>query len=81
MAPMSIPARMTGWETSIVRTSACCMNAANKALETNAAENAFFKTVWDSQKEFAKTAIPFWAGSQTSNANLGRAYADQLAKK
>ena len=57
------------------------MNAANKALETNAAENAFFKTVWDSQKEFAKTAIPFWAGSQTSNANLGRAYADQLKKQ
>ncbi len=57
------------------------MNAANKALEKNAEENAFFKTVWDSQKAFAKTAIPFWAGAQTSNANLGRAYADQLMKK
>ena len=55
------------------------MNAANKALETNAAENAFFAEVWQSQKDFAKTAIPFWAGAQTSNANLGRAYADQLA--
>ncbi|SFR52028.1 TRAP transporter substrate-binding protein [Litoreibacter janthinus] len=57
------------------------MAAANKALETNAAENAFFKEVWDSQKEFARTAIPFWAGAQTSNANLGRAYAAELAKK
>ena len=57
------------------------MSAANKALEKNAEENAFFKTVWDSQKAFDKTAIPFWAGAQTSNANLGRAYADQLMKK
>lgn len=57
------------------------MNAANKALETNAAENEFFATVWNSQKDFAKVAIPFWAGAQTSNANLGRAYADQLMNK
>ena len=56
------------------------MNAANKALETNAAENEFFAKVWQSQKDFAKTAVPFWAGAQTSNANLGRAYADQLKK-
>jgi TRAP-type mannitol/chloroaromatic compound transport system substrate-binding protein len=54
------------------------MSAANAALEKNAAENEFFAEVWDSQKAFAKTAIPFWAGAQTSNANLGRAYADQL---
>ncbi|MYK30532.1 MAG: TRAP transporter substrate-binding protein [Boseongicola sp. SB0670_bin_30] len=57
------------------------MNAANAALENNAAENEFFATVWQSQKDFAKTAIPFWAGAQTSNANLGRAYADQLLGK
>ncbi|MYA87973.1 MAG: TRAP transporter substrate-binding protein [Boseongicola sp. SB0662_bin_57] len=57
------------------------MNAANAALETNAAENEFFAKVWQSQKDFAKTAIPFWAGAQTSNANLGRAYADQLLGK
>lgn len=55
------------------------MAAANAALEKNAAENEFFKTVWDSQKEFARTAVPFWAGAQTSNANLGRAYAETLA--
>ena len=55
------------------------MAAANKALETNASENEFFAEVWQSQKDFARTAIPFWAGAQTSNANLGRAYAAQLA--
>ncbi|WP_298256772.1 TRAP transporter substrate-binding protein [uncultured Litoreibacter sp.] len=55
------------------------MSAASKALETNAAENEFFAEVWQSQKDFARTAIPFWAGAQTSNANLGRAYAAQLA--
>ena len=57
------------------------MNAASVALETNAAQNEFFAEVWQSQKDFAKTAIPFWAGAQTSNANLGRAYADQLLGK
>ena len=57
------------------------MNAASAALEKNAAENEFFAMVWQSQKDFAKTAIPFWAGAQTSNANLGRAYADQLLGK
>lgn len=55
------------------------MAAAAKALETNAAENEFFAQVWQSQKDFARTAIPFWAGAQTSNANLGRAYAAELA--
>ncbi|RMD95643.1 MAG: TRAP transporter substrate-binding protein [Alphaproteobacteria bacterium] len=54
------------------------MKAAKAELEKNAAENAFFKKVWDSQKEFARTAIPFWAGAQTSNANLARAYAEEL---
>jgi len=57
------------------------MSAANAALEKNAAENEFFAKVWQSQKDFARTAVPFWAGAQTSNANLGRAYADQLAGK
>lgn len=54
------------------------MNAARAALEKNAAENAFFKKVWDSQKAFAEIAVPFWAGAQGSNAKLGQAYADQL---
>lgn len=54
------------------------MEAAKKALETNAAENEFFATVWQSQKDFAEIAVPFWAGAQTSNANLGKAFADSL---
>ena len=28
-------------------------------------------------KEFADIAVPFWAGAQTTNANLGQAYAKQ----
>ncbi len=51
------------------------MAAAKKSLEKNAAENAFFKKVWDSQKAFAAVAVPFWAGAQMSNASLGMAYA------
>ena len=51
------------------------MEAAKASLEKNAAENAFFKKVWESQKAFADVAVPFWAGAQTSNANLGQAYA------
>lgn len=54
--------------------------AAKKSFEKNAADNAFFKEVWESQKAFADVAIPFWAGAQKSNANLGAAYADELAK-
>ncbi len=54
------------------------MQAAKAALETNAAENEFFAKVWQSQKDFAEIAVPFWAGAQTSNANLGKAFADSL---
>ncbi|MEM1037882.1 MAG: TRAP transporter substrate-binding protein [Pseudomonadota bacterium] len=54
------------------------MSAAKALLEKNASENAFFKTVYDSQKEFAAIAVPFWAGAQASNAALGKAYADTL---
>ncbi len=56
------------------------MNAAKKALETNAAKNKFFAKVWQSQKDFAATAVPFWAGAQASNAALGKAFADSLKK-
>ena len=34
------------------------MAAAKATLEKNAAENAFFKEVWDSQKAFADIAVP-----------------------
>jgi TRAP-type mannitol/chloroaromatic compound transport system substrate-binding protein len=54
------------------------MAAAKAALEKNAAENAFFAEVWQSQKDFAEIAVPFWAGAQTSNAKLGQAFADTL---
>ena len=53
------------------------MNAAKASLEKNANQNAFFKKVWDSQKAFAEIAVPFWAGAQTSNAKLGKAFADK----
>ena len=51
------------------------MNAARASLEKNAAENEFFATVWNSQREFAEIAVPFWAGAQMSNASLGMAFA------
>ncbi len=57
------------------------MEAAKKALETNAAENPFFAKVWQSQKDFAAVAVPYWAGSQASNAALGKAFADSVKKK
>ena len=47
-------------------------------IEKNSKENAFFKKVWDSQKKFADTAVPFWAGAQMSNAQLGMAHAATL---
>ena len=56
------------------------MNAARATLEKNAKKNRFFAKVWNSQKEFAEIAVPFWSGAQTSNANLGRAFADSLKK-
>jgi TRAP-type mannitol/chloroaromatic compound transport system substrate-binding protein len=54
--------------------------AALKNFEKNAAANPFFKKVWDSQKEWADTAIPFWARAQKANASMGGAYADVLKK-
>ena len=54
------------------------MGAARKLLEEAAAENEFFAEVWQSQKDFADIAVPFWAGAQASNASLGKAHADTL---
>jgi len=54
------------------------MAAAKASLEKNAAKNAFFKKVWDSQKAFADIAVPFWSGAQMSNAKLGMAHAETL---
>jgi len=54
------------------------MAAAKATLNKNAAGNAFFKKVWDSQKAFADIAVPFWSGAQMSNAKLGMAHAATL---
>ena len=54
------------------------MAAAKKALQAAADEDEFFAEVWQSQKDFADIAVPFWAGAQTSNAGLGRAHAAPL---
>ena len=54
------------------------MAAAKKLLQAAADDNEFFAEVWQSQKDFADIAVPFWAGAQTSNAKLGQAHADTL---
>ena len=54
------------------------MAAAKNALQAAADKNAFFAEVWQSQKDFADIAVPFWAGAQASNAGLGKAHADTL---
>ena len=54
------------------------MAAAQNALNKAAEENEFFAEVWQSQKDFADIAVPFWAGAQASNASLGKAHADTL---
>ncbi|MGU9950935.1 MAG: TRAP transporter substrate-binding protein [Gammaproteobacteria bacterium WSBS_2016_MAG_OTU1] len=54
------------------------MKAAGKLLDKNKEENAFFLEVWNSMRDFADVAVPFWAGAQASNANIGKAYADSL---
>ena len=56
------------------------MAAAKASLEKNAKENAFFAKVWQSQKDFADIAVPFWSGAQMSNAKLGMAHAATLKK-
>ncbi len=54
------------------------MAAAKTLLQEAADENEFFAEVWQSQKDFADIAVPFWAGAQASNASLGKAHADTL---
>ncbi|MGI9307175.1 MAG: TRAP transporter substrate-binding protein [Gammaproteobacteria bacterium] len=56
------------------------MAAAGKLLDKNKEENAFFLKVWNSMRDFADVAVPFWAGAQASNASIGKAYADTLKK-
>ncbi len=54
------------------------MAAAKASLEKNAKKNKFFAKVWQSQKDFADIAVPFWSGAQMSNAKLGMAHAATL---
>ena len=54
------------------------MAAAKATLNKNAEKNKFFKEVYDSMKEFADVAVPFWSGAQMSNAKLGMAQAATL---
>jgi TRAP-type mannitol/chloroaromatic compound transport system substrate-binding protein len=50
------------------------MAAAKKVMEENAAKNAFFKKVLDSQAAFAKDVVPYWVSIQKVNTSLGDAY-------
>ena len=54
------------------------MAAAKATLNKNAEQNKFFKEVYDSMKDFADVAVPFWSGAQMSNAKLGMAHAATL---
>ena len=53
------------------------MAAVHNSMDKHKAENEFFAEVWNSMRDFADIAVPFWAGAQTTNANLGMAYAKQ----
>jgi len=46
-------------------------------LKKNAAENAFFKQVYDHMTEHAKVVVPFIAQMETSDASIGSAFAAQ----
>jgi TRAP-type mannitol/chloroaromatic compound transport system substrate-binding protein len=50
------------------------MAAAKKVMEENAAKNAFFKKVLDSQAQFAKDVVPYWVSIQKLNTSVGEAY-------
>lgn len=50
------------------------MSAVTKIMDKYSKENAFFKKVWESQKEFAEVAVPFWAQAQETNAKVGMEY-------
>lgn len=53
--------------------------AALRIFQQNADENDFFREVWESQRDFAATAIPFWAIQQDANARITSEYAKVLA--
>jgi len=53
------------------------MNAAQATLKKNAAENAFFKEVYEHMTAHAKIVVPFIAQMETSDASIGTAFASQ----
>ena len=50
------------------------MEAAAAIYEELTAENMFFAKVYKSMQVFAKSAVPFWSGAQSSNAKIGMAF-------
>jgi TRAP-type mannitol/chloroaromatic compound transport system substrate-binding protein len=50
------------------------MAAAKKVMEENAAKNAFFKKVLDSQAAFAKDVVPYWVSIQKLNTSVADSY-------
>ena len=50
------------------------MAAARKVYAEQAAKNAFFKKVLDSQTAFAKDVVPYWVSIQKLNTSVGEAY-------
>jgi len=56
------------------------MAAAKKVMEENAAKNAFFKKVLDSQAAFAKDVVPYWVSIQKLNTSVADSYLKGGAK-
>jgi TRAP-type mannitol/chloroaromatic compound transport system substrate-binding protein len=55
--------------------------ASSTLMKKYADQNPFFKKVHDSMREFAETAIPFWAQMQRTNVNVAEEYVQSLKKK
>jgi TRAP-type mannitol/chloroaromatic compound transport system substrate-binding protein len=55
--------------------------ASANLIKKYSAQNPFFKKVHDSMREFAETAIPFWAQMQRTNVNVAEEYVATLKKK
>lgn len=53
------------------------MAATAKLYDKLNSENKFFAKVYASMKDFADVAIPYWSGSQMTNAKLGMAYVNK----
>lgn len=49
------------------------VKATNTVLDRHAAKDAFFKEVLDSQRNFAKTVVPYWTKINALYTNLGNA--------